>query len=102
MYADLDRLLAAIPRHEVAVQWDVAMEFSLLEEFFGPIGPEGVDAIIANLARCVDAVPAEVPAGLHLCYGDWGQCRHGGGPVRGHQGASGRSWPCVLALQLAL
>lgn len=72
MCADLDRLLAAIPRHEVAVQWDVAVEFSLLEEFFGPIGPQVFDAIIANLARGVDTVPAEVPVGLHLCYGDWG------------------------------
>ena len=72
MFADLDRLLAAIPRHEVAVQWDVAVEFSLLEEFFGPLGPQGFEWVIASLARCVDAVPAEVPVGLHLCYGDWG------------------------------
>jgi hypothetical protein len=72
MFADLHRLLAAIPRHEVAVQWDVAVEFSVLEEFFGPIGPGVFDAITGNLARCVDAVPAEVPVGLHLCYGDWG------------------------------
>ena len=72
MFADVNRLLAAIPSHDVAVQWDVAVEFSLLEEFFGPIGPQAADAIIANLARCVDAVPAEVPVGLHLCYGDWG------------------------------
>jgi len=72
MFADVNRLLAAIPRDDVAVQWDVAVEFSLLEEFFGPMSPQEVDAIIANLARCVDAVPAEVPVGLHLCYGDWG------------------------------
>jgi hypothetical protein len=72
MFADLHRLLAAIPPHEVAVQWDVAVEFSILEEFFGPIGPGVFDAIIGNLARCVDTVPAEVPVGLHLCYGDWG------------------------------
>jgi hypothetical protein len=24
------------------------------------------------LARCVDRVPADVPVGLHLCYGDYG------------------------------
>ena len=30
------------------------------------------DAIVAGLARCVDQVPAEVPVGLHLCYGDYG------------------------------
>jgi len=27
---------------------------------------------VANLARCVDTVPADVPVGLHLCYGDYG------------------------------
>ncbi len=72
MFADLDRLLAAIPPSEVAVQWDVAVEFGVLEESFAPGGAQAFDAIIAGLVRCVDAVPAEVPAGLHLCYGDYG------------------------------
>jgi hypothetical protein len=72
MFADLDRLLAVVPHGDMAVQWDVAVEFSILEEFFGPVGPYVFDAITAALARCVDTVPAEVPVGLHLCYGDWG------------------------------
>ncbi len=72
MFADLDRLLAAIPPGEVAVQWDVAVEFGVLEESFAPGGAQAFDAIIAGLVRCVDAVPAEAPAGLHLCYGDYG------------------------------
>jgi hypothetical protein len=72
MFADLDRLLAAIPPGEVAVQWDVAVEFGVLEEAFGPGGAQAFDAIIAALVRCVDQVPAEIPAGLHFCYGDYG------------------------------
>ena len=72
MFADLDRLLAALPPGEVAVQWDVAVEFGVLEESFAPGGAQAFDAIIAGLVRCVDAVPAEVPVGLHLCYGDYG------------------------------
>jgi hypothetical protein len=72
MFADLDRLLAAIPHEDVAVQWDVAVEFGVLEEAFAPGGAQAFDAIIAALARCVDQIPAEVPAGLHLCYGDYG------------------------------
>jgi hypothetical protein len=72
MFADLDRLLAALPPGEVAVQWDVAVEFGILEETFAPGGAQAFDAIIASLARCVDQVPADVPAGLHLCYGDYG------------------------------
>jgi hypothetical protein len=72
MFADLARLLAAVPRDEVAVQWDVAVEFGILEEAFEPGGAQAFDAIVAGLARCVDQVPADVPVGLHLCYGDYG------------------------------
>jgi hypothetical protein len=49
MFADLDRLLAAVPHAEVAVQWDVAVEFSILEEAFAPGGAQAFDAIIAGL-----------------------------------------------------
>ena len=72
MFADLDRLLAAVPHDDVAVQWDVAVEFGVLEESFVPGGAQAFDAIIAGLVRCVDIVPADVPVGLHLCYGDYG------------------------------
>ena len=72
LFADLGRLLAAIPHDEVAVQWDVAVEFGILEEAFAPDSAQAFDAIIAGLARCVDQVPAEIPAGFHLCYGDYG------------------------------
>ncbi len=72
MFADLSRLLAAIGHDDVAVQWDVAVEFGVLEEAFAPGGAQAFDAIIAGLARCVDQVPAGIPAGLHLCYGDYG------------------------------
>ena len=72
MFADVDRLLGAIPHDDVAVQWDVAVEFGILEESFAPGGAQAFDAIIAGLARCVDEVPADVPVGMHLCYGDYG------------------------------
>jgi hypothetical protein len=72
MFADLARLLAAVPHGQVAVQWDVAVEFGILEEAFAPGGAQAFDAIIAGLARCVDQVPTGVPVGLHLCYGDYG------------------------------
>ena len=39
---------------------------------FGPAAPELFDVIVANLVRCIDQVPADVQAGLHLCYGDYG------------------------------
>jgi hypothetical protein len=72
MFADLGRLVAAIPYEDLAVQWDVAIEFGILVGGFGPAAPELFDMIVANLVRCADQVPADVPAGLHLCYGDYG------------------------------
>jgi hypothetical protein len=72
MFADVERLLSAIPHDDVAVQWDVAVEFTTLEGQFGPAGPHAFDTITANLVRCVDTVPAGGVVGLHLCYGDYG------------------------------
>lgn len=71
LFADLDALLAAIPHDDVAVQWDVAVEFGILDGPFEPAPGQDLDGIVARLARCLDRVPADVPVGLHLCYGDY-------------------------------
>ena len=72
LLADLDRLLSLVPHGDVAVQWDVAVEFDVLEQATAPGGALEFDGIVTALARCIDQVPADVPAGLHLCYGDAG------------------------------
>jgi len=72
LFADLDRFLASVPHDQVAVQWDVAVEIGVLERGFSGAGPAAFDSIAARLARCLDQVPADVPAGMHLCYGDYG------------------------------
>lgn len=65
LLADLDRLLARIPHPDLAVQWDAAVETVTMEW-----APEGLDAIAGQLAGLLDHVPDDIPAGLHLCYGD--------------------------------
>jgi hypothetical protein len=70
LFADLDQALARIPHDRCAVQWDVAVEFGLLEGGFGARVP--LDQVLPGIIRCVDRVPADVPVGLHLCYGDYG------------------------------
>ena len=70
LFSDLDRGLSMIPHDRCAVQWDVAVEFGLLEGGFGPKMP--LEQVIPGLIRCVDRVPEDVPVGLHLCYGDYG------------------------------
>jgi hypothetical protein len=61
-----------LPPDRVAVQWDVAVEIGLLEGAFGPGMKVPIEGIAPGLVSCVDRVPAEVPVGLHLCYGDYG------------------------------
>jgi hypothetical protein len=72
LFADLDRALATLPHDRCAVQWDVAVEFGLLEGAMGPGSAVPLEQITPALVRCVDRVPADVPVGLHLCYGDYG------------------------------
>jgi hypothetical protein len=72
LFADLDRALATMPHDRIAVQWDVAVEFGLLEGGFGPGSQLPLEQIVPGLARCVDRVADDVPVGMHLCYGDYG------------------------------
>jgi hypothetical protein len=70
LFADLDTVLERLPHDRVAVQWDVAVEFGALEGAMGPKIP--IDQIAPGLVRCLERVPADVPVGMHLCYGDYG------------------------------
>jgi hypothetical protein len=72
LFADLDKLLAKVPHDRCAVQWDVAVEFGLLEGAMGPGTAMPIEQVTPGLVRCVDHVPGDVPVGLHLCYGDYG------------------------------
>ena len=73
---ELERILAAVPAEKLAIQWEAAVEFALLEGVFpGHLGDDMTGAIADRLARLVDLVPAGVEAGIHLCYGDSGH-RH--------------------------
>jgi hypothetical protein len=70
LFADLDTALERLPHERIAVQWDVAVEFGALEGAMGPKVP--LDQIVPGLVRCLEQVPADVPVGMHLCYGDYG------------------------------
>ena len=70
LFADLDTALDRLPHEKVAVQWDVAVEFGALEGAMGPKLP--IEHVAPGLVRCIERVPADVPVGMHLCYGDYG------------------------------
>jgi hypothetical protein len=70
LFADLDTALERLPHDRMAVQWDVAVEIGALEGAMGPKVP--MDQIVPGLVRSLERVPADVPVGMHLCYGDYG------------------------------
>lgn len=74
---EVDSILAAIPHGDLAIQWDVASEMGIIEAAlaFGRVMDvwwEGdpFPGLVSRLAGLIDAVPADVEVGVHLCYGD--------------------------------
>jgi hypothetical protein len=70
MLREVDAIAAAIPHDQLAIQWDVAIEMGILEDFFPVWFGNDEDTIVALLARAAARVPADVALGFHLCYGD--------------------------------
>jgi methionine synthase II (cobalamin-independent) len=72
MLREITAMAAAISASELAVQWDVAVEFSILENpARSPISNPFAE-IVDRLQRITNAIPDGIEAGIHLCYGDSG------------------------------
>jgi len=73
MLAEVERICAAIPHQDLAIQWDVCIEMVIwdgqLASRYPKEGTSHAD-ILARLTRLGDAVPSDVELGFHLCYGD--------------------------------
>jgi hypothetical protein len=80
LFGELARIVHEIPHDELAVQWDTALEFGMLDEavirgfrittWFGEDRETILAGVVERAARQADAVPADVQVGYHLCYGD--------------------------------
>ncbi|MCI0155301.1 hypothetical protein KNO15_01115 [Leifsonia shinshuensis] len=75
LFAELARILDGIPLADLAVQWDTAVEFALLEGRMEPWFAESgtgqvLDGVVERAVRQAAAVPDGVEVGYHLCYGD--------------------------------
>ncbi|GAA1918833.1 hypothetical protein GCM10009775_09250 [Microbacterium aoyamense] len=82
LLAELARIVSVIPHDDLAIQWDVATEFAVLEaggyeETFGGAYSGWFEdewtELPARVAALVNAVPSGVEVGVHLCYGDAGE-----------------------------
>jgi hypothetical protein len=73
LVGEMQRVAAAVPHDELAVQWDVAVEMIALQGLWQTyVTGDLISAFAERIARVVDAIPAGVEAGVHLCYGDSG------------------------------
>lgn len=71
LLAELDEIVATIPRGELAIQWDVAVEIMIWEGLVPAPFPNATAGIVDRLARISRHVPSGVDLGFHLCYGDY-------------------------------
>src|SRR3546814_6828709 len=68
MRRELNEVLAAVPADQLAIQWDAALEFAVLEGVFpAPVGD--FEALVSRMVEVASWVPAGVTLGSHICYG---------------------------------
>ncbi len=72
LLAEAREIVAAIPPSELAVQWDVAVEFAVLEGVRRVHFQLVYEGVIARLRELRGVIPPAVEMGFHLCYGDSG------------------------------
>ena len=75
MRRELEEILAAVPHDRLALQWDTAVEFGMLEGTQPTFVDDPLAAVLERLDRYGSWVPDDVELGYHLCYGDY-QHRH--------------------------
>jgi len=72
MLTELEEILAEIPAQELAIQWDTAVEFAILEGLMPTYLTKPKEQILDRLVHLGNQVPTDVELGYHLCYGDAG------------------------------
>jgi ubiquinone/menaquinone biosynthesis C-methylase UbiE len=70
MRKEVERILAAIPADQLAIQWDARYEFAMLEGAIAVWFEDVRAGVVERLLRLARMVPSGVELGYHLCYGD--------------------------------
>jgi len=66
---ELERLMASVPPHELAIQWDCAYETQDIEGVLAWTTEGGWERFAGPVTRLTRLIPNEVLVGYHLCYG---------------------------------
>ena len=71
LLAEVDAIAEAVPGGELAIQWNLATELSIMAGHRPVYFPKIADGILERLVRLSEHVPDGVELGLHLCYHDF-------------------------------
>jgi methionine synthase II (cobalamin-independent) len=72
MLREVEKMCRAIPHGDLAIQWDVAVETTAIEQGQqARIGGDMVDRWVEEVSVMGPAVPPDVALGYHICYGDF-------------------------------
>lgn len=71
MREDVERILAAIPHDQLAIQWDVCIEVWMWERWLSCPFEHIEDGLVAHVAEVGSWIPPKVELGHHYCYGDF-------------------------------
>jgi hypothetical protein len=71
LHREIGEIVAEIPHDSLAFQWDVCQDVGIWEGFYPAYFDDPKGGVIARLAACAGAIPADVEVGFHLCYGDF-------------------------------
>jgi hypothetical protein len=72
MLREIEKMCRAIPASDLAIQWDVAVETTAIEQGQqARIGGDMFDRWLEEVSAIGPAVPADVALGYHICYGDF-------------------------------
>jgi len=69
LLGELAAICHAVPPESLCIQWDVATEMSWWERVYPAPFDDIEQGVLESVARLLNAVPAGVELGLHLCYG---------------------------------
>ena len=75
MRAEIEKICAAVPAGDLAIQWDLAQEVGVLEGLpmldGKRIFTDPMNDMLTRVVRLASWVPEDVALGFHLCYGDY-------------------------------
>lgn len=72
LLAEVDRIVAAVPHDQLAIQWDCAHDMQAYDGARTPWFDGAEDGIEQRLIRIGQHVPPDVDLGYHFCYGSFG------------------------------